>query len=646
LVQEPKSQPSNNLLLVICIVLAFALSTSCTLYISNPEAFDQGRVLNQSTIWILLSTLVFVCITSFVIINIFNRLNKKLRHYNSRYQQMIESSQDLFWETNKEGRFRYVSPTFHQLLGYTTKELIGHPQTKFMSPEDIENYENSFNDYLGDHKPFQLLNKTFNHKDGSQLILQSSGTPIFTEQGEFDGYQGFDRDITSQERNKQHIERLAYHDQLTDLPNRKMIELLLIQELSRSQRHKRFGALFFIDLDNFKRINDSLGHHVGDQLLQKVSQRISKYIREEDSIGRLGGDEFILLLPELSDSEETAREHASDTAYKVLSLLSIPVDVEQHILNIGGSIGICLFPGDGDEPDEVMRHADTAMYLAKNSGKNTFKFYQHHLQEQIQQRISIEEKLRGALAENQLELHYQPQCDLMTGECTAIEALVRWNHPEEGLIPPEQFISVAEESGLILKLGNWVMEEACRQNTSWSRQGLCHIPVSINLSAIQFRQSNLKQTLINILNKTGMPAELLEIELTESALMQDYNLAMDILMLIKSSGGSVAIDDFGTGYSNLSMLKNLPINKLKIDRSFISELETDEHDQIICQTIINMARSMNLKTTAEGIETPEQMAFLKDNGCNNMQGYLLAKPMPAEEFEQFIKNYTPLPLPA
>lgn len=632
------------MLLIISIVLAFALSALFTLYISNPGALNQGRYLNHISILILASALVFVSITSFVIIYRFNRLNNKLQHSNARYQQMIESNHDLFWETTKEGLFRYVSPSVHTLLGYTPEECLEHPQTKFMSTLESENYENLFNDYLNNHKPFLLLPKTFFHKNGSKLLLQSSGTPIYTEHGEFDGYHGFDRDITAQEKDKEFIEHLAYHDQLTGLPNRKMIELLLIQELSRSQRHKRFGALFFIDLDNFKRINDSLGHHVGDQLLQKVSERISKYIREEDSIGRLGGDEFILLLPELSDDEQSAREHASDTAYKVLSLLSIPVNVDQHILNIGGSIGISLFPCDGTEPDEVMRHADSAMYLAKNNGKNTFKFYQHYLQEQIQLRISIEEKLREALTENHLELYYQPQCDLVTGEFTAIEALVRWNHPEDGMIPPEQFISVAEESGLILKLGNWVLEEACRQNNSWSRQGLCHIPVSINLSAIQFRQSNLKQTLISVLSKTGMPAELLEIELTESALMQDYNLAMDILMIIKSSGGSVAIDDFGTGYSNLSMLKNLPINKLKIDRSFINELESDEHDQIICQTIINMARSMNLKTTAEGIETSAQMAFLKDNGCNYMQGYLLAKPMPAKEFEKFTKNYSPRPL--
>ena len=634
-----KLQHSHHFLLIVSIVLAFALSTSCTIYIANPEALSRGSFLNNTIILILLSTLAFIIITSIVVIHLIKRLNNKLQRSNSRYQQMIESNQDLVWETDKEGKFRYVSPTVHNLLGYMPEEFLGHSHTNFMTRLDSETFQQTFNDFLSQRKPFQLLHKTFLHKNRKKITLQSSGTPIFTENGEFNGYHGFDRDISVQERDKEFIEHLAYHDQLTGLPNRKMIEKSLIQELSRSQRHKRFGALFFIDLDNFKRINDSLGHHVGDQLLQKVSARISKYIREEDSIGRLGGDEFILLIPELSDDEAVAREHATETAYKVLSLLSIPINVDQHILNIGGSIGIALFPGDGDEPDEIMRHADTAMYLAKNSGKNTFKFYQHYLQKQMERRISIEEKLHHSFEDNQLELYYQPQADLNTGKITAIEALLRWNHPEEGLLTPDQFIPVAEECGLILKLGDWVLEEACLQNNSWSRQGLCHVPVAINLSAIQFRQSNLKQTLINVLAKTQMPAELLEIELKESALMQDYNLAVDFLQLITASGGSVAIDDFGTGYSNLSVLKKMPVNKLKIDRSFVNDLENDENDQIICRTIISMARSMNLETTAEGIETPEQMKFLKDNGCTNMQGYLLSKPLPAGEFETFIKNY-------
>ncbi len=643
--QPRKPQHSQHILLIISIMLAFALSTSCTIYIADPDVLSQGSFLNNTIILILLSTLAFITVTSIVVIHLIKRLNNKLQHSNSRYQQMIESNQDLVWETDKEGRFRYVSPTVHNLLGYMPEEFLGHSHTKFMTRLDSETFQQTFNDFLSERKPFQLLHKTFLHKNGKKITLQSSGTPIFTENGEFNGYHGFDRDISVQERDKEFIEHLAYHDQLTGLPNRKMIEKSLIQELSRSQRHKRFGALFFIDLDNFKRINDSLGHHVGDQLLQKVSTRISKYIREEDSIGRLGGDEFILLIPELSDDEAVAREHATETAYKVLSLLSIPINVDQHILNIGGSIGIALFPGDGDEPDEVMRHADTAMYLAKNSGKNTFKFYQHYLQKQMERRISIEEKLHHSFEDNQLELYYQPQSDLNTGKITAIEALLRWNHPEEGLLTPDQFIPVAEECGLILKLGEWVLEEACRQNNSWIQQGLCHVPVSINLSAIQFRQSNLMQSLINVLSKTQMPAELLEIELKESALMQDYNLAMDFLQLIKASGGSVAIDDFGTGYSNLSILKKMPVNKLKIDRSFVNDLENDENDQIICRTIINMARSMNLETTAEGVETPEQMKFLKDNGCTNMQGYLLSKPLPAGEFETFIKNYQEQAIP-
>lgn len=631
--QEKQKNFTHKFGLIISIGLIFALLSGSTLYLQNEKA--------HNILWILAaSTLSFILITSVIVLHMFKRMQKLIQQSNARYQQMIETNQDLLWETDISGLFTYVSPTATNLLGYAPEEFLGKSSKHFMSTLEAEHFEQASKEYFKKQKPYQLLQKILLHKDGSQVVLQSSGTPIFDHQGSFKGYHGIDRDITIQHRDKEFIEHLAYHDQLTGLPNRKMLEQLLTQELSRAQRHKRFGALFFIDLDNFKRINDSLGHHVGDQLLQSISERITKYIREEDTIARLGGDEFILLLPELSNNEDKARQHASDTAYKMLSLLTIPINVGQHILNIGGSIGISIFPSDGQQQDMLMRHADTAMYLAKSSGKNTFKFYQPYLQEQMEQRVSLEQKLRHALSVDQLELYYQPQYDFNNHQFTAIEALLRWPHPEDGMIFPEQFISVAEESGLILKMGEWVLEQAMFQNASWSRQGLCHLPIAINLSAIQFRQSNLKQNIVNALNKTGMPAELLEIELTESALMQDYNLTVDILMLIKSSGGSVAIDDFGTGYSNLSVLKNLPINKLKIDRSFVDDLENNEHIRIICQTIIRMAQSMNLKTIAEGVETQGQKAFLKENACDGMQGYLLAKPMPAKEFEVFMNNFT------
>jgi diguanylate cyclase (GGDEF)-like protein/PAS domain S-box-containing protein len=588
---------------------------------------------------ILTITLGFVTVTSYIIITIIRNLKSKLHQSNSRFQNMIESNQDLVWETDKDGFFSYVSPTFKLLLGYSKEDILGKAPTEFMSEAEIKNYHQTFDDYVLHHKPYQLLHKTVMDRSGHLLILQSSGIPLFNAHNEFQGYQGFDRDITQQEKDKEIIEHLAFHDQLTGLPNRKAIEKILMQELSRAQRHKRFGALFFIDLDNFKRINDSLGHHVGDQLLQKVSQRIQKYIREEDTIGRLGGDEFILLLPELSHDENKARDQASNTAYKILSLLSIPVEVENHILNIGGSLGITLFPSDSKDIEKLMKNADTAMYAAKNNGKNTFSFFHQNLHERMQQRISIEEHLRTALDKQQLELYYQPQYDIFNNQLIAIEVLIRWHHPNMETISPDQFISVAEETGLILKLGNWILEEACRQNKAWCDQGLCRVPIAINLSPTQFRQTNLKQTIVNVLTKTQMPAELLEIELKEDAIMLDYNLAMDTLQMICSMGGKVAIDDFGTGYTNFSMLKNLPVNKIKIDKSFISELEKCESNRKLCQAIINMAKALKLAVTAEGVETRAQLEFLKNHGSQNAQGYYFSKPLPANEFEAFVKDF-------
>ncbi len=421
---------------------------------------------------------------------------------------------------------------------------------------------------------------------------------------------------------EQRVWHIAHHDSLTGLPNRTLLHDRLQQALAQGQRGRHRVAVMFLDLDRFKSINDTLGHAVGDELLKHVAERLSCVVRAVDTVSRLGGDEFVIVLHEVSSPDDVVQ-----VAEKIINALATEVTIEGHPLRVTPSIGISIFPDDGDEVFALMKNADTAMYHAKAAGRNNFQFFARKMNEQASHFFTLENRLRQAIATRQLVLHYQPLIDWPRRSVCGMEALVRWNDPEQGLIEPDEFIPIAEETGLIVPIGEWVLGEALRQNRNWQQEGRPLLPVSVNLSLRQFRQKDLVETLRRILADTGQPARLLELEITETTLMHDIEETRARLQEIAAMGVRLAVDDFGTGYSSLSYLKRFPVHKLKIDQSFVRDLTFDADDVAIVTAIIGLARSLGLDTLAEGVETREQLDVLLGLGCEKVQGFLFSRPL-------------------
>ena len=444
--------------------------------------------------------------------------------------------------------------------------------------------------------------------------------------------ENFDR-ADEQREAKARIEYLATHDGLTGLPNRLMFSQLLNISIKTTLRHGRQSAVLFIDLDRFKIINDTLGHADGDTLLMEMAQRLKGCLRASDVVARLGGDEFVVLLNEIDEPH-----HAAEVAQKLLSVIVKPVLLRGQECRVTASIGIAICPIDGEDEQQLTKNADLAMYLAKEEGKNGFRFFSRQLKTQSVERLAMETSLRNAIDRQEFSLHYQPKRDLETGAITGVEALLRWRHPDLGLLPPAQFIPLAEETGLIVQIGRWVMKTACAQGVTWQAEGLPPLSIAVNLSPRQFLHEGLLDDLDDVLNETGLDPALLEIEITESMVMQNVDRAIDLLTMIKARGVRLAIDDFGTGYSSMSLIKRFPIDTLKIDRSFVRELPRDTEDKAIAEAIIGIGKALGLTIIAEGVETPEQERFLKDRACDQMQGYLLSKPVPADDIPAIVRR--------
>jgi diguanylate cyclase (GGDEF)-like protein len=470
-------------------------------------------------------------------------------------------------------------------------------------------------------------------RDGSESPIEDSAAPIHDRTGSVTGAVIVFHDVSATRAMSLEMTHSAQHDVVTGLPNRVLLSDRINQSISLAHRNNRSIAVLFLDLDHFKYINDSLGHAVGDQLLQSVSKRLLASVRASDTVTRQGGDEFIILLSEITHPED-----AATSAKKILLSLSTPCSVGGHDLHIDGSIGISIYPADGEDAETLVKNADTAMYYAKERGRSNFQFFTAAMNLKTVQRQSLESSLRRALERDEFLLHYQPKVDLITGEITGVEALIRWQQPDRGLVPPAQFVPVAEDCGLILPIGRWVLREACRQAREWQAAGLPFKRISVNVSAAEFRDKVFVERVATILAETGLDPRYLDLELTEGVLMADAESTCGILHALKDIGVHLAVDDFGTGYSSLSYLRQFPIDVLKIDQSFVRQITVDPDGSTIVSAIIDMGRNLKQRVIAEGIETQAQLAFLQARHCAEGQGYLFSRPLPANEFAHFLET--------
>jgi len=484
------------------------------------------------------------------------------------------------------------------------------------------------------------VQQNYQDENGENVSVEKTATLLRNRQDDVTGIFLTCRDISENMRQKEDIaykemqlEQILHYDTLTGLPQRDFFFDLLHSHMVGCQKNNRTLALLYLDLDRFKNINDTLGHTVGDQVLQEVAQRLQNNIRITDNLSRMSGDEFLITLDPADNLSEVTQ-----LAQKFLSVISVPMKIEHHRFHLTASIGISLFPGDATSPEKLLSCADSAMYRAKESGRDAFRFYKPHMNEKAQGLLWLETELRLAIEQEQLELHYQPQYDLNTGQLVGMEALVRWNHPEKGMIPPGEFIPQAEETSLIIPLGEWVLNTACRQIAAWHAMGISPIRMAVNISAVQFYRIDLAQMVAKLLDHYGLPATLLELEITESVLMDDVEAAAETMNKLTAMGIQLSIDDFGTGYSSLSYLKRFPISTLKIDRSFINDVTINEQDAAIALSIISLAGHMGIEVLAEGVETVEQLSFLQRHACQYGQGYLFNRPLRAKDIERQLKT--------
>ena len=561
-----------------------------------------------------------------------------------RAQITLNSIGDAVLSTDINGRVTYLNVVAEKITGWTREEAAGKDIEEVFVIVDGSTREpcaNPLRTAINKNRTVQLTpNCILIRRDGTEFAIEDSAAPIHDRDGLPTGAVIVFHDVSVARALGAEISHMAQHDILTNLPNRTLLQDRLSQAIVTANRNDSRIAILFLDLDGFKHINDSLSHAVGDRLLQLVAKRLLAAVRTSDTVCRLGGDEFVVLLSEVAHEGD-----AGVKAGKILSALSAPFEMEQITLRVTASVGVSTYPEDGRSAELLIRNADLAMYQAKEKGRNNYQFFEKGMNVRAVERQAIEGDLRCALERDEFVMHYQPKIDLKTGEITGVEALLRWQHPVRGLVGPMQFISVAEDCGLMLPIGKWVLRESCRQAKAWQDSGLPLIEMAVNVSSVEFRNDQFLGSISTILKETGLEPGYLELELTESVLMQHAEFSVPVLQKLKAMGVRLAIDDFGTGYSSLSYLRQFPIDTLKVDQSFIHEINADTDEATIISAVINMGCRLKHRVIAEGVETAGQLAFLRAHGCDEGQGYYFARPMPGEETAKLLAMGTELTVP-
>lgn len=552
-----------------------------------------------------------------------------LEESESRFRDVAEASSDWIWECDRQNRLIYLSTRFSEVTGIAAASLLGKRlETCFLPVLGLETPV-SLSAEMNKREAFRDIRCHYKDARNRERSCRLAGRPIFDASRRFIGFRGTATDVTEEVEAQARAQHLALHDPLTGLPNRTLFSERLNQALRERRRLSAKVAVLCLDLDHFKEVNDTLGHAAGDLLLTAAADRLATCARPADTVARLGGDEFAIIQSDIASATD-----AEALSERIIEVMREPFMIEGHMIHVGVSIGAAVSSRNGGGPEKLLKNADIALYSAKKAGRCTMRFFEPHMDLELQERKALEYDLRRAIANTEFDVWYQPLVEIESEEITGIEALIRWNHPERGVIPPEVFIPIAEDTALIGAIGEWVMRVACKQALEWPE-----IRMAVNVSAVQFRQRDFVSTIRHILGDAGLPANRLELEITESVLIHDADRAFDVLGSLKENGIKVALDDFGTGFSSLASLNSFPFDKLKIDRSFVTNSRSDSKSLAIVRSILSLGKSLGLAVTAEGVEAFEQLDLLRDEGCDQVQGHLCGEPMTAEEMTEFLENW-------
>lgn len=561
------------------------------------------------------------------------KLEAELRGHHRVLDDVAELSYNWYWRQDRDYRYTEVSAGAGSHGDLLLDRWQGRTHWELGLGDVSADQWELHRAQLARREPFYDFTYSMAGADGRRRWFETSGKPLFDADGEFQGYHGVGREITARKETELKLAQLARYDDLTGLANRHLLAERIGQAIALAQREGCHCAVLFIDLDRVRRVNNTMGHVAGDALLAEIAQRILRRVRETDTVGRRGGDEFLVVLPMIAEPEAAAH-----VAKAILQAISEPLMMHRAQLQVTASIGISVYPDDGEDQQTLIQHADAAMYFTKAHGRNGYHFFTRVMHDRVNARLGLESRLREAIEQNQFVLAYQPQVAMKDGAITGVEALLRWNDPAHGLILPGEFIDIAEETGLILGIGEWALNEACREACTWPDNGTEAPRVAVNISALQFQQPQLPELVRSVLAATGLPPHRLELEVTETSLMRDTAGVLDVLDRLRASGISIAIDDFGSGYSSLGYLKSFPIDKLKIDKTFIDDCALPGNDAAITSAIIALGRALNLTVVAEGVETAPQLEFLRERGCEVVQGHHVSPPLPAAALRAFLRQ--------